>query len=142
MIETLSMPVRVAGAVLILLAGLHVPIGRHLKWREESERLSPTNAAIFHVHTFFICFVMMMMGLPCLAEPSIFLEKSHAGAWLAWSFSTFWAIRLFVQWFVFPKELWRGKRLETVVHICFSVIWTALSALFTACGFCQAGWLK
>lgn len=142
MIETLSMLVRVAGAVLILLAGLHVPIGRHLKWREESARLSPANATIFHVHAFFICFVLMMMGLPCLLDPSVFLEKSHAGVWLAWLFSAFWTTRLFIQLFVFPKELWRGKRMETVAHVCFATVWVALSALFIACGFWQAGWLK
>jgi len=104
MSETLSVLVRVAGMILILLAALHLPIGRHLKWREESARLSPANAAIFHVHTFFICFVLVMMGLPCLLEPSVLLEKSHAGAWLAWSFSAFWTTRLFVQWFVLPKS--------------------------------------
>jgi hypothetical protein len=142
MIETLNMLVRIAGAILILLAALHVPIGRRLKWREESARLSPANATIFHVHTFFICFVLVMMGLPCLLEPSVLLEKSHAGAWLAWSFSAFWTTRLFAQWFVFPKELWRGNRMETFAHIGFSILWIALSALFTACGFWQVGWLK
>jgi hypothetical protein len=131
-----------AGAVLIVLAGLHVPIRRHLKWREESARLSSANAAIFHVHSFFICFVLVMMGLPCLLEPSVLLEKSHAGAWLAWSFSAFWTTRLFVQWFVFPKELWRGKRMETIAHIGFSILWVTLSALFTVCGLWQVSWLK
>jgi hypothetical protein len=142
MIEKLSMPVRIAGMILILLAGLHVPIRRHLKWREESARLSPANAAIFQVHTFFICFVLVMMGLPCLLEPSVLLDKSRAGAWLTWSFAAFWTTRLFVQWFVFPKELWQGKRMETIAHVSFSILWIALSGLFTTCGFWQAGWLK
>ena len=142
MIETLSMLVRVAGATLILLAGLHVPVGRHLKWREERARLSPANAIIFLVHTFFICFVLVMMGLPCLLEPAVLLEKSRAGLWLAWSFSAFWTVRLFFQWFVFPKSLWHGKQMETIAHISFSILWLGLSALFTACGLWQMGWLK
>ena len=41
MTETLTILLRVAGTGLILLAGLHVPIGRHLKWREEGARLGP-----------------------------------------------------------------------------------------------------
>ncbi len=142
MIETLTILIRSAGVILILLAGLHVPIGQHLKWREESARLSPANTAIFHVHTFFICFALVMMGTPCLFDPSVLLEKSRAGAWLAWSFSAFWTARLFVQWVIFPKRLWRGKRMETVIHIALSILWVALSALFTVCGFWQAGWLK
>ena len=66
--DALTILLRVAGAGLILLAGLHLPIGRHLKWREEAARLSPVNASIFHVHTFFICFVLVMMGLPCFSR--------------------------------------------------------------------------
>src|SRR5206468_10904235 len=59
MIETLTILLRVAGAGLILLAWLRVPIGRRLKWREEALLLSPLNASIFRVHTFFICFVLV-----------------------------------------------------------------------------------
>jgi len=142
MIETLTILLRVAGAGLILLAGLHVPIGRRLKWREEASLLSPVNASIFRVHTFFICFVLVMMGLPCLVDPLVFLESSRAGAWLAWSFSLFWTIRLFVQWFVYPTGLWRGKKMETIVHALFTVVWLSLAGLFAVCGAWQAGWLR
>ena len=142
MIEILAILLRIAGAGLILLAGLHVPIGRRLKWREEASLLSPVNASIFRVHTFFICFVLVMMGLPCLVDPSVFLESSRAGAWLAWSFSVFWTIRLFVQWFIYPRDLWRGKRMETVAHGCFTVVWLSLAVLFAVCGVRQAAWLR
>ena len=142
MVEILSILLRIAGLGLILLAGLHVPIGRRLKWREEGARLTLVNASIFRVHTFFICFVLVMMGLPCLLAPSIFLENSHASNWLTWSFSVFWTVRLFFQWFVFPWELWRGKRMETVVHVWFTFVWASLSVLFAVCGLWQIGWLR
>jgi hypothetical protein len=142
MIATLAILLRIAGAGLILLAVLHVPMGRHLKWREDGGRMSSVNASIFRVHTFFICFVLVMMGLPCLLEPGVFLEKSRAGAWLAWSFSAFWAVRFFFQWFVYPRDLWRGKRLETILHVWFTIVWLALAVLFGACGWWQLGWLR
>src|SRR5205807_8862185 len=132
--ETLTSLRRIAGAGLILLAGFHVPIGRRLKWREEASLLSPVNASIFRVHTFFICFVLVMMGLPCVVDPAVFLESSRAGAWLAWSFSAFWATRLFFQWFVYSRELWRGKRMETILHVWFTIVWASLAALFALCG--------
>lgn len=128
---------RIAGAGLILLAASHVPIGRHLRWREEAARLTPVNAAVFHVHTFFICLVLVIMGLPCLLDPMVFLEKSRAAAWLAWSYAAFWAIRLYVQWFVYRADLWRGKRMETAIHYGFSAVWTALALLFAACALAQ-----
>lgn len=130
---------RVAGLGLILLAFLHIPIGRYLKWREDGARLSPANAAIFQVHAFFICVVLVMMGLPCLFDPLVFLEKTRGSAWLAWSYTVFWALRLYCQWFVYPAALWRGKRLETLMHGWFTLVWAGLAALFAACGMVQAG---
>lgn len=140
MIETLSILLQLAGAGLILLAILHIPIGRRLKWREDAERLSAVNASIFHVHTFFICVVLVMMGLPCLLDPRVFLDKSRAAAWLSWSFAAFWIIRLYFQWFVYRADLWQGKRMETFMHWCFTFIWMALATLFSLCGLWQAGW--
>lgn len=141
MMATLTLLLQIAGAGLLLLAFLHIPIGKQLKWKEDAKRLSAVNASIFHVHTFFICVVLVMMGLPCLLEPSIFLEKSRAGAWLTWSVSGFWALRLYFQWFVYQADLWRGKRMETAVHFWFTLVWTGLAALFGVCGSRQAGWL-
>lgn len=141
MIDVLPILLRIAGAGLILLAFLHIPIGRQLGWREDGKKLQAANEAIFHVHTFFICLLLVIMGLPCLLEPTIFLTPTRAGAWISWSFAGFWTLRLYFQHFVYPASLWRGKRLETILHGVFTLIWIALSALFTACGALQAGWL-
>lgn len=140
MTDSLTLLLRMAGLGLILLAILHAPIGKQLKWVEDARRLTPVNASIFHVHTFFICVVLVMMGLPCLLEPDIFLKPTRAGLWFTWSISAFWAIRLYFQWFVYPPDLWRGKRLETFVHVWFTLVWAALSALFGICGMLQTGW--
>ncbi len=140
MIETLTVLLRIAGAGLILLAILHVPISRHLKWHEDAARLTPINASIFHVHSFFICLVLVMMGLPCALDPLVFLEKSRAGAWMSWSFAAFWAIRFYFQWFVYRVDLWRGKRMESYLHWWFSFVWIALTLLFSLCGSVQMDW--
>jgi len=141
MIELLPLGLRIAGTGLILLALLHVPIARRLRWREDAARLSPVNEDVFHVHAFFICVVLVGMGLPCLIDPGIFVEKSRAGAWGAWSFAAFWILRLLFQWFVYRRELWRGKPFETAIHAVFTAIWTSLAALFAFCGAWQSGWL-
>jgi len=142
MIEILSPLLRVAGAGLLLLAVVHLPISRRLRWREEAARMSPVNEDVFHVHAFFICVVLVAMGLPCLIAPEVLLEKSRAAAWGAWTLAAFWAVRLWCQWFVYRSELWRGKRLETAMHMIFSVVWTLLTALFAVCGAWQSGWLR
>jgi hypothetical protein len=140
--ELLPILLRLAGAGLILLAVLHIPIGRRLGWREDAARMSPVNASVFHVHTFFICVVLLMMALPCLFEPMLFLEPSRAGVWMAFSFSGFWTLRLYCQWFVYPAQLWRHRPLETVIHGWFTVVWLGLALLFGSCGALQVGWLS
>src|SRR5262249_46100459 len=105
MTTTLSISLRIAGAMLLLLAVMHGPISRRLNWCEESMLLSPVNAAVFRVHALVICLILVALGWPCLAEPGVFLERTRAGAWLAWTFAGFWTARLYVQWFVFPRSL-------------------------------------
>ena len=133
---------RIAGGGLILLALLHVPISRKLLWREQAARMSAENTAIFHVHAFFICVVLVMMGVPALIDPVVFIETSRAALWASWLISGFWILRLYCQWFVYGSELWRGKRLETCLHYLFTGIWMALAGVFGACGVWQAGWLS
>ncbi len=88
-----------------------------LRWKEDAARLTPVNASIFHVHAFFICLILVIMGLPCVLDPAVFIEPTRAGGWLAWSFSGFWAIRLYFQWFVYPHDLWWGKPRETLLPV-------------------------
>jgi len=142
MTSTLCILLRIAGAVLLLLAAMHVPLSRRLKWYEESLLLSPVNAAVFRVHTLFICLILILMGLPCIADPSVFIERNRASGWLAWTFAAFWSVRLYVQWFVFPRTLWLGKRFETKVHFIFTAIWIFLAALFVICGARHAAWIR
>ncbi len=137
----LPLLLRVTGVGLILLAVLHVPISRKLRWREQAARMSAENASIFQVHAFFICVVLVMMGLPSVLDPAVFTEKSRAGAWISWSVCGFWLLRLYCQWFVYGSNLWRGKRLETVMHFWFTGVWIWLVVIFGVCGARQAGWL-
>jgi hypothetical protein len=131
---------RIAGAGLILLAMLHVPISRRLQWRAESARMSQLNATVFHVHNLFICFVLVAMGLPCLLDPHVLLEDSRAAAWGTAALTAFWALRLWCQWFVYQPSLWRGKRFETAIHWWFTALWLFLTAVFGLCAARHAGW--
>ena len=41
-----------------------------------------------------------------------------------------WAARMFAQWFFYDAALWRGNRLNTVMHVVFSVVYTYCVAAF------------
>jgi hypothetical protein len=138
-ITWLPVLLRIAGVGMIALAIAHIFMSRVLRWREEAARMSPASESVFHVHTLFVCATLVMIGLPASVAPHIFLERTEAGAWMTWTCSVFWLLRRFVQWFVFPRTLWRGKPFETRMHIMFTIIWTGLTALFVACGLVQMG---
>jgi hypothetical protein len=138
--ETLPIALRITGGALIGLALLHVPIARHLNWREDCSRLTPVNSAIFHVHALFICLMLVLMGLPALVDPAVFIERSRAGGWLSWSFAGFWMFRLYCQWFVYKAHLWQNKRFETAMHWLFTFVWGGFATVFLLCGIRQAGW--
>ncbi|MEK6230251.1 MAG: hypothetical protein N2A42_00165 [Luteolibacter sp.] len=139
MIDLLTILLRFAGGGLVLLAVLHIPIGRRLKWKEDARNMSAANGQIFHVHTFFVCLCLVLMGLPCLIAPEIFLLRSVAGQWVAGSLAAFWAVRFYCQFFVYRSDLWRGKRLETFIHCWFAIVWLSLASLFAVCVLYQLG---
>lgn len=141
MIDFLAIVLRIAGGGLILLGLLHGSISKRLNWKEEAARMSELNAAVFHVHTFFIVLVLFIMGMPALVDPMVFLEPSRAAKWGCWALTLFWGLRLAFQWTWYRPAWWKGKGFETTMHWVFTFIWLLLTALFAACAGVQQGWI-
>src|SRR5688572_10283287 len=74
---SLTVLLRVAGASMVVLALLHAVFWRALSWDREVERLSPLNARVFAVQTFFIAFVLLGLGALSLAKPELLLARSE-----------------------------------------------------------------
>ncbi len=121
---------RIAGALQIALALLHLVFPRRFQWKEELARLSPLNRQIFLVHTFFICLVLVMIGSLSLLAPSALLEPTRLSCLVLGGFTTFWGLRLFCQWFVYDPALWRGQPFNTVVHVLSSLLWLYFTAVY------------
>lgn len=121
---------RIAGALLLLLAALHLAMPRRFHWKEELARLSLLNRQIFLVHTFFICLVLTMMGTLSLFGAGALMEPSPLARYVLAGLSTFWAIRLIVQWFVYDPKLWRGHPFNTGVHLLFTLLWSYLAWVY------------
>ena len=129
----LRLHLQIVGALLIVLSFSHLYFGRHLNWRGDAVKLSPINRQIFHVHTFFICFVLVMMGILCLffphallppAAPTLLSKLSLVGL------TVFWGTRLVFQWCVYDRSLWWGQRLNTAAHLVFTVLWAYFTLIF------------
>jgi len=123
----------IIGFLLVLLAALHVGFAWYFNWRRELAGLSLINRQMMYVHTFFVAFTVLLMGLLCLTSAAE-LTDTALGRRLALGCGVFWLTRLLVQFFGYSPLLWRGKRFETVVHVVFVAFWTYLSAVFLLVG--------
>jgi hypothetical protein len=120
---------KIIGWVFVILALVHVIFPRYFNWENDLRSLSLINREVMYVHTFFVALMVFGMGLLCLTSASDLIETT-LGRRISLGFGLFWVIRLFIQFFGYSSELWRGKHFETVVHIVFSMLWTYVSWVF------------
>lgn len=119
----------IIGGLLVALALLHIIFPRYFRWKETAATLEPVTREILYVHTFFIAFTVLLMGLLCLSSAKLLLT-TELGQRLCLGLAVFWTIRLLIQFFGYSSELWKGKRFETAVHIAFSMLWLYMSIVF------------
>jgi len=120
---------KVIGFFLVVLALLHAGFARYFEWRREFAPVSLINRQMMYVHTFFVAFTVLLMGLLCLTSAAE-LVGTPLGRKVALGCGIFWVARLLTQFFGYSPQLWRGKRFETIVHIVFATGWAYLSAVF------------
>jgi hypothetical protein len=125
----MELHLKIIGAMLIVLAFVHVIFPRQFEWKTELSGLQLINRQLMYVHTFFIALVVFLMGLLCLTSSSD-LVHTTLGNRLSLGLAIFWTIRLIFQFFVYSSSLWRGKRFETSIHILFSFFWTYFTFIF------------
>lgn len=111
------------------LASIHIFFPRYFNWKKELASLTLINRQMMNVHTFFLAFVVFLMGLLCLLSP-VDLTQTEIGRRITLGLGIFWAVRLFFQLFVYSPELWKGKKFETTVHVLFLGLWMYLSGVF------------
>ena len=129
----MELQLRIAGALLIVLALMHIFFPRYFRWTNELMPVSLITRQMFYVHTFFIALVVLLMGLLCLTSAAE-MTTSVLGGRVALGLSIFWGLRLVVQFFGYSAALWKGKRLETIIHVVFSLLWVYLATVFF-CGY-------
>ncbi|HEY0045772.1 MAG TPA: hypothetical protein VGB44_03575 [Flavobacterium sp.] len=132
----MELHIKIIGILLIALALLHVIFPKYFNWKEELQRISLINRQVMIIHTFFIAFVLLLMGLLCFTSADELVE-TPLGRKVALGLSIFWITRLVIQFVGYSSELWKGKRFETAVHILFSAIWIYLSVVFSITAFGQ-----
>lgn len=82
-----------------------------------------------YVHTFFIAFTLFLVGLLCLTSATDLVSTTF-GKRISLGLGIFFLLRLLVQFFGYSSKTWKGKTLETTVHVLFSIFWTYVTAIF------------
>lgn len=121
--------VQIIGVVLIALALVHIIFPKYFNWKEEMRDLSLINRQMFLVHTFFIAFVVFLMGLLCLLY-HVELVGTSFGHVISMGLAIFWGVRFIFQIAVYSSQLWKGKLFETIIHILFTFIWAYFTVIF------------
>ena len=125
----MELQIKIIGGLLILLAFLHIFFPKYFDWKQDLGSLSLMSRQMMYVHMFFIAFGIFLLGLLCLTSSNELL-KTTFGKRVSLGLGIFWAVRLYVQFFVYSTKLWKGKPFETMVHILFSLFWTYVSTIF------------
>jgi hypothetical protein len=126
---SLAFHLRCAGLLLILLGLAHAGFSKHLNWSTELRRLSTVNRQVFLVHCFYIAFLLVMVGLvSLLLTPDLLVPSPLARAFFGAN-TLVWGTRLYIQWFVFDRSLWREDRFNRRVHNGLTFLWIYLTAV-------------
>lgn len=120
---------KIIGFLLIALALIHVIFPKYFDWKNEFQKINLINRQMMYVHTFFIALIVLMMGVFCLISTEALVTTS-LGKQFSLGLGIFWFLRLLVQFFVYSRDLWKGKAFETSVHIIFSLLWVYFSTVF------------
>jgi hypothetical protein len=114
---------------MLVLAFMHIGFPKYFNWDKELSSLSIINRQMMKIHTFFIAITVFLMGLLCITSSDELIATS-LGKKVSLGFGIFWTIRLITQFFGYSSELWKGKSIETFVHLLFSLLWAYLSIIF------------
>ena len=130
----MELNLQIAGLLQIALALVHGAFPKRFRWKEEFASVSLLSRQIMYVHTLFVALAVFLIGVLCFTSARDLISTS-LGKRVCLGLAVFWGLRLVIQFFGYSSELWKGKRLETSIHIIFSVLWVYLTASFLAAAF-------
>jgi hypothetical protein len=125
----MELHLKIVGILLILLALIHYFFPKYFNWKKELSSLSIINRQLMYVHSFFIAFIVFLMGLLCLTS-SHDLVSTDFGKRISLGLGIFWTVRLCIQFVGYSSKTWKGKSFETFIHIVFTILWIYVSAVF------------
>jgi hypothetical protein len=115
----------------ILIAGINLRLEQVMGWAEELNRTDLLMRQVFRIHGWFISLTLLIFGVITAANADTMVAGTETTAvWLAGGIAGFWAIRFVLQFTYYAPEHWKGKRLETFLHIVLALTYLAFTATY------------
>jgi len=130
--DLLLLNLRIVGVFMAALVVVNIFVPRHLRWRDDLQRISLVNRQIFEVHAIFLVLILAMFSVLLLSSSEALLEPTRLSRLILGGLTIFWGLRLLAQFFYYSPATWRGNRLRTMVHYGFSAAWIYVTAVFAA----------
>jgi hypothetical protein len=112
----MELQLKIIGFLLIVLAIAHVIFPKYFDWKSQLSTLSLMNREMMYIHTFFIAFTVLLMGILCITS-SPELVMTHLGNKICLGLGIFWGTRFLIQF-----------------HVLFSLLWGYLTFIFLKIG--------
>ena len=126
----LVVALRAVGASNVVLGLAHVVLWRLLAWTRETKLLSPLTARVFAVHTFFVAFVVVLLGALAAIHAELLVAPSALGRLVCGATAVFWLLRLLAQPFVFDPVLLLESRWRVPLRLVASTYFAACVFVF------------
>ena len=128
--DTLLLHLRLSGVVMASLVVVNLLVPRRFHWREEMSRLSLVNRQIFQAHSVFLVLTLALFSALLLTCGPALLEPTRLSRAVLSGLTIFWGLRMLMQWCFYSPLIWRGHRVNTVMHYTFSVVWVYVTTVF------------
>jgi len=127
---TLYIHLQIVGTLLMLLGLSHIFFNRIFGWKQELAAVSLLTRRVFFVHNFFIGLVVVLGGAASFFCANALLRPSTLSRAVLAGMATFWLCRLLAQFVAYDREIWRGDRFRTFMHVACSLLWCYVTATY------------
>jgi hypothetical protein len=127
---TLNIHLQIVGTLLMLLGLSHIFFNRFFGWEQELASVSLLTRRVFFVHNFFIGLVVLLGGAASFFCANALLRPGTLSRAVLAGMTMFWLCRLLAQFVAYDREIWRGDRFRTFMHVACSLLWCYVTATY------------
>lgn len=126
----MTLHLRIVGLLMFGIVLLNFAVWKRFGWMQEIQRLSLLTRQVFIVHSFYIMLSVAAFGALSLLWPRTLVEETLLARLVLIFLVVFWGSRFIAQLFYYDASLWRGQRMNTIIHFTFTGVWAYFTTIY------------